>query len=68
MGIRCIMLTGDKREVAEWVAQEIGLRALPLRRNGCITMFWQLRSPTSWCASLGRSWRSKRNYEARVIA
>jgi magnesium-transporting ATPase (P-type) len=40
MGIRCIMLTGDKREVAEWVAQEIGLRGLPLRRNGCIIMFW----------------------------
>jgi Cu2+-exporting ATPase len=25
IGIRCIMLTGDKREVAEWVAKEIGL-------------------------------------------
>jgi len=25
MGIRCIMLTGDKRGVAEWVAKEIGL-------------------------------------------
>jgi Cu2+-exporting ATPase len=25
MGIRCIMLTGDKREVAAWVANEIGL-------------------------------------------
>src|SRR5215813_8420708 len=25
MGIRCLMLTGDKREVADWVAQEIGL-------------------------------------------
>jgi P-type Cu2+ transporter len=25
MGIRCIMLTGDKKEVADWVAQEIGL-------------------------------------------
>ena len=25
MGIRCIMLTGDKREVAVWVATEIGL-------------------------------------------
>ncbi len=25
MGIRCIMMTGDKREVAEWVAREIGL-------------------------------------------
>jgi Cu2+-exporting ATPase len=25
MGIRCIMLTGDKREVADWVAKEIGL-------------------------------------------
>jgi Cu2+-exporting ATPase len=25
MGIRCIMLTGDRREVADWVAQEIGL-------------------------------------------
>jgi len=25
MGIRCLMLTGDKREVAEWVAREIGL-------------------------------------------
>jgi len=25
MGISCIMLTGDKREVAEWVAKEIGL-------------------------------------------
>jgi Cu2+-exporting ATPase len=25
MGIRCIMLTGDKREVADWVAGEIGL-------------------------------------------
>ena len=25
MGVRCIMLTGDKREVAEWVAREIGL-------------------------------------------
>ena len=25
MGIRCLMLTGDKREVAEWVAKEVGL-------------------------------------------
>lgn len=25
MGIRCIMLTGDKKEVADWVAGEIGL-------------------------------------------
>jgi Cu2+-exporting ATPase len=25
IGIRCIMLTGDKKEVAEWVAKEIGL-------------------------------------------
>ena len=25
MGIRCLMLTGDKREVADWVAREIGL-------------------------------------------
>lgn len=25
MGIRCIMLTGDKKEVADWVAQEIDL-------------------------------------------
>ncbi|MBL8643352.1 MAG: cadmium-translocating P-type ATPase [Rhodospirillaceae bacterium] len=25
MGIRCIMLTGDNRKVAEWVAKEIGL-------------------------------------------
>lgn len=25
MGIRCIMLTGDKKEVADWVAKEIGL-------------------------------------------
>lgn len=25
MGIRCIMLTGDNRQVAEWVAEEIGL-------------------------------------------
>jgi len=25
MNIRCIMLTGDKKEVAEWVAKEIGL-------------------------------------------
>jgi len=25
MGIRCLMLTGDKKEVAEWVAKEIGL-------------------------------------------
>jgi Cu2+-exporting ATPase len=25
MGIRCLMLTGDKREVADWVAKEIGL-------------------------------------------
>lgn len=25
MGIQCIMLTGDKKEVADWVAQEIGL-------------------------------------------
>lgn len=25
MGIRCIMLTGDNRQVAEWVAKEIGL-------------------------------------------
>jgi Cu2+-exporting ATPase len=25
MGILCIMLTGDKREVAEWVGREIGL-------------------------------------------
>ena len=25
MGIRCIMITGDKKEVAEWVSKEIGL-------------------------------------------
>ncbi len=25
MGIRCIMLTGDSRQVADWVAKEIGL-------------------------------------------
>lgn len=25
MGIRCIMMTGDKKEVADWVAREIGL-------------------------------------------
>lgn len=25
MGIQCIMLTGDKKEVADWVAKEIGL-------------------------------------------
>jgi Cu2+-exporting ATPase len=25
MGIQCMMLTGDKREVAQWVAEEIGL-------------------------------------------
>lgn len=25
MGIRCIMLTGDNKKVAEWVAQEVGL-------------------------------------------
>lgn len=25
MGIRCIMLTGDNRQVADWVGQEIGL-------------------------------------------
>lgn len=25
MGIRCMMLTGDKKEVADWVAKEIGL-------------------------------------------
>jgi len=25
MGIKCMMLTGDKKEVAQWVAQEIGL-------------------------------------------
>lgn len=25
MGIRCIMITGDRKEVAEWVAKEIGL-------------------------------------------
>ena len=25
MNIRCIMLTGDKKEVADWVAEEIGL-------------------------------------------
>jgi P-type Cu2+ transporter len=25
MGILCIMLTGDKKEVADWVAKEIGL-------------------------------------------
>lgn len=25
MGIQCMMLTGDKKEVAEWVAREIGL-------------------------------------------
>ena len=29
MGIRCIMLTGDKREVADWVAKEIGALAKP---------------------------------------
>lgn len=25
MGIRCMMLTGDNRQVAEWVAEEVGL-------------------------------------------
>ena len=25
MGIRCIMLTGDNKQVADWVAKEIGL-------------------------------------------
>lgn len=25
MGVRCIMMTGDKKEVADWVAKEIGL-------------------------------------------
>lgn len=25
MGIRCIMITGDRKEVAEWVAQEVGV-------------------------------------------
>jgi len=25
MGIKCIMITGDRREVAEWVAEELGL-------------------------------------------
>lgn len=25
MGIRCIMMTGDKKEVADWVAKQIGL-------------------------------------------
>jgi len=25
MGIRCIMITGDKKEVAEWVSNELGL-------------------------------------------
>lgn len=25
MGIKCLMLTGDRREVAQWVAEEIGL-------------------------------------------
>jgi Cu2+-exporting ATPase len=25
MGIKCLMITGDKREVAEWVSQEVGL-------------------------------------------
>jgi Cu2+-exporting ATPase len=25
MGIRCIMMTGDKKEVADWVAKETGL-------------------------------------------
>ena len=39
--------------------QSIALdRGSPPRRNGCITMFWQLRSPTSWRGSLGRSWRN----------
>jgi Cu2+-exporting ATPase len=37
MGIRCIMLTGDKREVAEWVAKEIGLdevtKSFPTRKS-----------------------------------
>ena len=25
MGIKCLMITGDKKEVAEWVSQEVGL-------------------------------------------
>jgi Cu2+-exporting ATPase len=25
MGIRCMMLTGDNKEVAKWVSEEIGL-------------------------------------------
>jgi len=38
MGIRCIMITGDKKEVAEWVSKEIGLinttqRCCPMRRQ-----------------------------------
>ena len=37
------------------------------QRSGCITMFWQLHSPTSWRASRGRSLAQRRNYETRVV-
>ena len=38
MGIKCIMLTGDNRFVAQWVAEEIGLddffaEVLPMMRQ-----------------------------------
>ena len=41
------------RQIGQDIALDRGLRP---RRSGCITMFWQPRSPTSWRASRGRSW------------
>ena len=50
-GARVILLRPAK------IGQDIALdRGLRPRRSGCITMFWQPRSPTSWRASRGRSW------------
>ena len=49
-GARVILL-----RPANWAKHSFGLWLT--RRNACITMFWQLHSPTSWRGSLGLCWR-----------
>ena len=52
---RALELFCSDRQTGQSTALDRGSRP---RRNGCIIMFWQLRSRISWRGSLGRSWRN----------